>query len=138
MVGIDGVGTKIEVADAVGDYSGVGYDVVAMCVNDVLCHCAKPIAFLDYFVTGSLNRKMATEVVASIAGACREVISTTDSRIMCFRSVAASWEERPLKCPGSISQSSGTWLVVPLPFGNPVGPFYPERTRCNRGMSLSG
>ncbi|CAJ0571270.1 unnamed protein product, partial [Mesorhabditis spiculigera] len=72
VVGIDGVGTKIEIADAVGDYSGVGYDVVGMCVNDVLCHCAAPIAFLDYFVCGKLDRKRASDVVKSIAEACIE------------------------------------------------------------------
>ncbi|KAK6009524.1 hypothetical protein OSTOST_25539, partial [Ostertagia ostertagi] len=72
VIGIDGVGTKIEIADALNDYSSIGYDVVGMCVNDVLCHCAAPIAFVDYYVTGRLNREHAREVVASITNACIE------------------------------------------------------------------
>uniref|UniRef100_A0A7I4YK16 Trifunctional purine biosynthetic protein adenosine-3 n=1 Tax=Haemonchus contortus TaxID=6289 RepID=A0A7I4YK16_HAECO len=72
VIGIDGVGTKIEIADALRDYSDIGYDVVGMCVNDVLCHCAAPIAFVDYYVSGRLNREQARKVVASIAKACVE------------------------------------------------------------------
>lgn len=72
VVGIDGVGTKIEVATHCNNFTGVGYDVVAMCVNDVICHCAKPIAFLDYFVCGKLERSMATQVLTSISEACVE------------------------------------------------------------------
>ncbi|EYC36977.1 hypothetical protein Y032_0838g2606 [Ancylostoma ceylanicum] len=72
VIGIDGVGTKIEIADIMSDYSGIGHDVVGMCVNDVLCHCAAPIAFVDYFVSGKLNRSRAREMVASIAEACIE------------------------------------------------------------------
>ncbi|CAJ0956497.1 unnamed protein product, partial [Mesorhabditis belari] len=70
VTGIDGVGTKIEIADAMDDYRGIGHDVVGMCVNDILCHCAAPVAFLDYFVCGKLNRRRATEVVKSISEAC--------------------------------------------------------------------
>ncbi|KJH50082.1 phosphoribosylamine--glycine ligase [Dictyocaulus viviparus] len=72
VIGIDGVGTKIEIADIMGDYSGIGYDVVGMCVNDVLCHCAAPIAFVDYFVSGRLDRSHAKRVIASISRACIE------------------------------------------------------------------
>ncbi|CAD6185322.1 unnamed protein product [Caenorhabditis auriculariae] len=72
VVGIDGVGTKLEVATVMNDFSMIGHDVVAMCVNDVLCHCAQPIAFLDYYVCGKLDREIATKVVASIAEACLE------------------------------------------------------------------
>ncbi|VDM54727.1 unnamed protein product [Angiostrongylus costaricensis] len=70
VIGIDGVGTKIEIADIMEDYTGIGYDVVGMCVNDVLCHCSTPVAFVDYFVSGQLNRPRAREVVASITRAC--------------------------------------------------------------------
>uniref|UniRef100_A0A1I7X5R1 phosphoribosylamine--glycine ligase n=1 Tax=Heterorhabditis bacteriophora TaxID=37862 RepID=A0A1I7X5R1_HETBA len=72
VIGMDGVGTKIEIADVMSDYSGIGFDVVGMCVNDVLCHCATPIAFLDYFVCGRLDRKRAVDVVTSISRACIE------------------------------------------------------------------
>ncbi|EPB77292.1 hypothetical protein ANCCEY_03663 [Ancylostoma ceylanicum] len=61
-----------QIADIMSDYSGIGHDVVGMCVNDVLCHCAAPIAFVDYFVSGKLNRSRAREMVASIAEACIE------------------------------------------------------------------
>ncbi|KAJ1347578.1 hypothetical protein KIN20_002672 [Parelaphostrongylus tenuis] len=47
VIGIGGVGTKIEIADIMEDYTGIGYDVVGMCANDMLCHCATPIAFVD-------------------------------------------------------------------------------------------
>ncbi|VDM49392.1 unnamed protein product [Toxocara canis] len=71
VVGMDGVGTKIAVADAVGVYSGLGFDLVAMCANDVLCHCSKPIAFLDYYVVGRLCISDAVIVIDSIANACQ-------------------------------------------------------------------
>ncbi len=48
----------------------IGQDLVAMCVNDALCHGAIPIAFLDYYVTGQLNVERAARVVKSIASAC--------------------------------------------------------------------
>ena len=56
-----------------GDYSQVGNDLVAMCANDVLCHAARPIAVLDYFVCGKLELKMAEQVVASICEACNAI-----------------------------------------------------------------
>ncbi|CAB3400237.1 unnamed protein product [Caenorhabditis bovis] len=72
VIGMDGVGTKIEVATKCQNFTNIGYDVVAMCVNDVLCHCARPIAFLDYYVCGRLNRTAAAVVVESVAAACIE------------------------------------------------------------------
>ncbi|CAI5454170.1 unnamed protein product [Caenorhabditis angaria] len=72
VVGIDGVGTKIEIATELNNFNQIGYDVVGMCVNDVICHCAKPLAFLDYYVCGELNRHQATEVLKSISSACIE------------------------------------------------------------------
>lgn len=69
---MDGVGTKLEIATQTNCYDFLGYDLVGMCANDVLCHAAKPIAFLDYYVTGKLNRVQATKVVKSISEACIE------------------------------------------------------------------
>ncbi|CAD5229451.1 unnamed protein product [Bursaphelenchus okinawaensis] len=72
VIGMDGVGTKLEIADQANKLDGLGYDLVGMCVNDVICHGAKPVAFLDYYVTGKLNRANAVTVVKSIASACLE------------------------------------------------------------------
>uniref|UniRef100_F1KUN6 Trifunctional purine biosynthetic protein adenosine-3 n=1 Tax=Ascaris suum TaxID=6253 RepID=F1KUN6_ASCSU len=71
VIGMDGVGTKIAVADEVGDQWGLGYDLVGMCANDVLCHCSQPLAFLDYYVTGRLRASDAVVVIESIANACQ-------------------------------------------------------------------
>uniref|UniRef100_A0A914QM68 phosphoribosylformylglycinamidine cyclo-ligase n=1 Tax=Panagrolaimus davidi TaxID=227884 RepID=A0A914QM68_9BILA len=73
VLGMDGVGTKLEIASEVGNFSSLGYDLVGMCVNDVLCHGAAPIAFLDYYVTGKLKKEEAAEVICGIAKACKEV-----------------------------------------------------------------
>lgn len=70
---IDGIGTKTKVAAMVGDYSGLGYDIVNHCVNDILCQGARPLFFLDYFGCSGLHGLIFEEVVKGMAGACREV-----------------------------------------------------------------
>uniref|UniRef100_A0A1I7SM67 Phosphoribosylformylglycinamidine cyclo-ligase n=1 Tax=Bursaphelenchus xylophilus TaxID=6326 RepID=A0A1I7SM67_BURXY len=72
VIGMDGVGTKLEIASQANKLDGLGYDLVGMCVNDIICHGARPLAFLDYYVTGKLNRKDAVTVIKSIANACLE------------------------------------------------------------------
>uniref|UniRef100_A0A914Z9N9 Trifunctional purine biosynthetic protein adenosine-3 n=1 Tax=Panagrolaimus superbus TaxID=310955 RepID=A0A914Z9N9_9BILA len=72
VLGMDGVGTKLEVASEIKNFSSLGYDLVGMCVNDVLCHGAAPLAFLDYYVTGKLKKEEAAEVICGIAKACKE------------------------------------------------------------------
>lgn len=70
--GTDGVGTKLKVAFSMGRHDTVGIDCVAMCVNDVVCHGARPLFFLDYIATGKLNPNQAGEIVAGMAAGCQE------------------------------------------------------------------
>jgi phosphoribosylformylglycinamidine cyclo-ligase len=69
--GTDGVGTKVKLAQELNIHSTIGQDLVAMCVNDVLCTGARPLFFLDYFATGKLDLDVSTEVVMGIAKACK-------------------------------------------------------------------
>lgn len=70
--GTDGVGTKLKIAEAMDVWDTIGIDLVAMCVNDVLCNGAEPIAFLDYIACGELKVPTAAMIVKGISVACRE------------------------------------------------------------------
>ncbi|NUQ79968.1 MAG: phosphoribosylformylglycinamidine cyclo-ligase [Bacteroidetes bacterium] len=69
---VDGVGTKLKVAQAMGIHSTIGQDLVNHCVNDILVCGAKPLFFLDYFSTGKLVPQTAESVIAGMATACKE------------------------------------------------------------------
>lgn len=67
----DGVGTKLTVAKLCNKHDTIGIDLVAMCVNDVIVSGAKPLFFLDYFASSSLDLDVATDVVKGIADGCK-------------------------------------------------------------------
>jgi len=70
LAATDGVGTKLKLAIDSGIHNTVGIDLVAMCVNDLLCNFGTPSFFLDYYATGKLDVQTATAVVAGIAEGC--------------------------------------------------------------------
>ncbi|MDD5401079.1 MAG: phosphoribosylformylglycinamidine cyclo-ligase [Sulfurimonas sp.] len=72
LAATDGVGTKLKLAIDSGIHNTVGIDLVAMCVNDLLCNFGTPSFFLDYYATGKLDVKAATNVIAGIAEGCRQ------------------------------------------------------------------
>ena len=73
VASVDGVGTKLKIANALGRHSTVGADLVHHCVNDIAVHGAAPLFFLDYLATGKLHPDVIAEVVKGMARACRAV-----------------------------------------------------------------
>ena len=68
--GADGVGTKINISRVFNDYTTIGEDLVAMCVNDVICSGAKPLYFLDYISTGKIDGKVLDQIMFGIVSGC--------------------------------------------------------------------
>jgi phosphoribosylformylglycinamidine cyclo-ligase len=71
VLSTDGVGTKVLVAARAGVHDTVGEDLVNHCVNDILVHGARPLAFLDYLATAELEPEIAAAIVAGVARGCR-------------------------------------------------------------------
>ncbi|HVN72071.1 MAG TPA: phosphoribosylformylglycinamidine cyclo-ligase [Desulfomonilia bacterium] len=68
----DGVGTKLKIAFMADNHDGIGIDLVAMVVNDLIVVGAQPLFFLDYFATGKLNLDRAKSIISSITKGCQE------------------------------------------------------------------
>jgi phosphoribosylformylglycinamidine cyclo-ligase len=71
VAGTDGVGTKLMVAQATGRYDSVGIDLVAMCVDDLVCVGAEPLFMLDYIATGKVDPDRIATVVGGVSEGCR-------------------------------------------------------------------
>lgn len=69
--GTDGVGTKLKIALDTKNYDSIGVDCFAMCANDIICHGAKPLFFLDYLACGNLDSDIAAEIVLGMVKACK-------------------------------------------------------------------
>ncbi len=69
----DGVGTKTDIARRLGRHAELGQDLVAMCADDVVCHAARPLFFLDYIAVGRVVPERVAEVVGGVARACEAI-----------------------------------------------------------------
>lgn len=67
-----GIGEKLKIAIECQQYDSIGMDLVAQCVNDVLCAGAQPIAFLDYIACGKLDVPLVAQIIKGISDGCRE------------------------------------------------------------------
>ena len=69
---VDGVGTKTVVAEMTGDWSGVGHDIVNHCANDLVCQGGRPLIFMDYAASSSLDPSILETIVKGMCDACKD------------------------------------------------------------------
>ena len=99
----DGVGTKTAIAAALGRFDTIGIDLVAMCVDDVVCCGAEPLAFLDYVAVGRVVPEWVAELVGSVAVGCREAGCAL---------IGGETAEHPGLIPGDAFDMSGCCIGV--------------------------
>lgn len=68
----DGVGSKLELCNILDKYDTIGIDLVAMCINDIICQGATPLFFLDYYAVGKLNLDIASQIIKGINEGCNQ------------------------------------------------------------------
>lgn len=78
VIGTDGIGSKILIAKLIQKYETIGVDLVAMCVNDILCNGATPITFLDYYACSSINPGISKDIIAGVV----DGVSQSDSALI--------------------------------------------------------
>ena len=77
--GTDGIGTKILLGIEINKLDGLGYDLVGMCLNDILCHGADPLFFLDYYASSKVDKISFLQIIKSIILVCT-ILFPFDSR----------------------------------------------------------
>jgi len=70
VAGTDGVGTKLQIAQMADRHDTIGQDCVAMCVNDIVCHGARPLFFLDYIAVGKMEPEIVASIVKGVSDGC--------------------------------------------------------------------
>ena len=68
----DGIGTKILLGISENKLDGLGFDLVGMCLNDIICHGAEPLFFLDYFASSKIKKNFFIKIMKSITAACKK------------------------------------------------------------------